>query len=270
MSELSNYLDPQLLAVSDTKFCLRSKVGTVLRDEPTGDASVPSFNKKVDYHKVFKTPLPPPSLEVEPKDLKKIEEIDPLKMAVDNVIRAGLSEPSFSNALYLSGLNSALIHSPNYTISEVKMEEVERRRLVEGYDILSFLELSLRNLISDRLSVIYGDIWWKRGVPEDIREGWNGRKLRKEITAKVSYHFIYYAFIDDYRKIITKNDNWNMAFSEVFGNKSELETCFSWVGNVRDSIAHTRPVPDDSYLMFIAGARWIQLRVKKARHIVLS
>ena len=59
--------------------------------------------------------------------------------------------------------------------------------------------------------------------------------------------------------------NWLGKFSSTSFNKSELETCFSWVCRVRDNIAHTRPVADDDYLMFMAGARWIQVRMQYAQ-----
>jgi hypothetical protein len=199
---------------------------------------------------------------------------EPFQRIVEQITQVQLPEPYLSSALIASGLNSPILHSPSYTIPELepifdeeiesRAEDAQRRRLVEGYDILSQLEQSLRGLIEVKLRELHGDHWWRRGVPEDVRIGCRERKSEKEEPLEVSHHPIYYAYVHDYEKIIVRRDNWSQVFSAVFGAKNELEASFAWVGRVRDSIAHTRPVSDDDYLMFMAGTRWIQIRVRKS------
>lgn len=185
-------------------------------------------------------------------------------------------EPFLSQGLLVSGLNSSLIHSPTYILPTMQVpsteDEIEKyaedalhRRLVDAYDILSHLEQSLRALIETRLREIHGIQWWKRGVPEAVRTACEERKLAKEKPLEASHHPIFYAYVDDYKTIIVKRDNWNVTFADLFRNKTELEASFAWVGKVRDAVAHVRPVSDDDYLWFVAGARWLQVAISRVQ-----
>ena len=89
-------------------------------------------------------------------------------------------------------------------------------------------------------------------------------KKAKEKPHAASFAPIYYAYVHDYLKFIARRDNWDEQFSQIFGNKIELEACFAWVGNVRDAVAHIRPISDDDYVMFTAGAHWLQSRIMRA------
>jgi len=271
MSELSDYLKPR----PQIRYRIKTRSDEQIPQEKIADKP-PNILLSEEKKPLSQTAdeslksLPPfliPGIDLE--ESVSNGEINPLQVLVNKVINDSLPEPYFSNALYRSGLNSSLIHNPNFFVdlehrdlSAVEMEEAQRIRLVEGFDIMSFLEQSLRSFIPEKLKVVHGDFWWRKGIPEDVKKGCEERQM-KEVLKGVSHHFIYYAYIHDYRKIITRNDNWRQAFSMVFENKLELETCFTWVSNVRNSIAHARPVPDDDYLMFIAGANWIQLRIQR-------
>lgn len=185
-------------------------------------------------------------------------------------------EPFLSQGLLVSGLNSPLIHSSTYMLPTMQVpyteDEIEeyaedalRHRLVDAYDTLSHLEQSLRALIETRLREIHGTHWWKRGVPEAVRTACEERKLAKEKPLEASHHPIFYAYVDDYKTIIVKRDNWNATFADVFRNKTELGASFAWVGKVRDAVAHVRPVSDDDYLWFVAGARWLQVAISRVQ-----
>jgi hypothetical protein len=202
------------------------------------------------------------------------EMVNPFQYIVGDIARQQLSEPFLSQALLVSGINSSLIHSPTYVLQDkasiiedgedIKISEREslHQRLVEAYDILCNLELSLRDVIEFELRKLYDESWWKRGIPDKTREECEKRKYDKEKPVGTSHHPITYAYVHDYKMMIVRKDNWSKSFVSLFRNKSELETCFTWVGNVRDEVAHSRPISDDDYLMFIAGARWIQARIK--------
>lgn len=146
----------------------------------------------------------------------------------------------------------------------INSEGLMRRQLTEGYAVLSQLEQSLRELIESRLQELYGNKWWKQGVPEKVRKDCDDRKKEKEKSSEISHPPIYYAYIGNYKDIIIRRDNWDKVFSSIFRNKTELEACFVWVGRVRDSIAHTRPVSDNDYENFLAGRRWLQVCINQA------
>ena len=198
---------------------------------------------------------------------------EPLQEMVQKIAQIYLPEPLFTNALITSGLNSPILHSPTYVLPDLQPirpedpkpsnEDLTRQRLVGDYDILSQLEQSLRDVIEVKLRELHSEHWWKQGIPPDVGQGCEDRKNKKEKPTDALYHPIYYAYIDDYRKIIMRRDNWRQAFSQIFGNQTELEACFIWVGNVRDPIAHIRPISDEDHFMFVAGARWIQTRIKQ-------
>ncbi len=199
-----------------------------------------------------------------------------LASLVESAARLPVPEPWLPTALAYSGLDAPMLHSPTW-ISASKAgeiaqahdddteEAISRKRLVDAYDILCELEQSLRTVIEVRLKSLHGDQWWKRSIPNDVREGCEGRKLEKEADPKAGHHPLAYAYMHDYRKIIVRKDNWANAFRTVFGNATELEACFKWVGDARDSIAHSRPIDSDMHMMFVAGARWIQVRLRGAK-----
>ncbi len=177
--------------------------------------------------------------------------------------------------MVLSGLNSPLVHTPTYIFPKIepvrKKEELQRRaedavqrRLVDAYDILSQLELSLRNLIEIKLREMYGDRWWKHGVPETVRRECEERKHREETPFEAGHHPIHYAYLGHCKDIIMRGDNWKAGFSAVFGKRTEFEVFIDWVQKVRLPIGHSRPISDDNYLYFTASARWLQTAIDRA------
>lgn len=186
-----------------------------------------------------------------------------------------LPEPFLSDALFVSGLNSPLIHSPSFVFPQVepprrpeeipeRAEDAARRRLVGAYDTLCQLELSLKELIETKLKEMHGYHWWKRGVPEAVRLDCEQRKQQKERPLEPGHHPIHYAFVDNYKDMILKGDNWRAVFEAVFGNRIEVEAHFMQVQRVRVAIAHPRPLSDDEYLFFTASAKWLQIAINRA------
>ena len=197
-----------------------------------------------------------------------------LRDYVEQVARIGLPEPFLSDSLYVSGLNSPLIHSRTYVLPEavaptseceleVRATGAERRRLVDAYDILIQLEQTLRELIENKLRHVHGAPWWRRGIPHGVRNDCEQRKKEKEGRGQEVHHPILYAYIDDYRSIIAEGQNWRDLFSPVFRNRTELEASFIWVSRARPAIAHVRPIADHDYVMFVAGAHWIQTAIRR-------
>jgi hypothetical protein len=213
---------------------------------------------------------------LEDKQLK--EAIQSLKMASDSSIlklaqdisKYKLPEPYWTDAMLVSGLDSQIIHSPRYVlppvqdiIETVSPEETSRRRLTQAYDIISHLEPSLRDFIEAELRTVYGDDWWVKGVPNQIRIDCEDRKSKKEKSFENTYHPIYYAYVNDYLVIIERRDNWKNIFRGIFGDQNQLKASFAWVSQSRDPVAHNRPITDDDLLMLTAGAKWIQVRIER-------
>lgn len=199
----------------------------------------------------------------------------PLLTQLGQLSQIKLPEPFLSDTMRLSGLNSPILHTPAYIIPKVepvhkqeelprRAEEAMQRRLVDSYDILSQLELSLRTLIEIKLREVYSDHWWKRGVPESVRTECEDRKRREEKPFEAGQHPIHYTYLGHCKDIIMRGDNWKQCFSAVFEKKTEFEVFIDWVQKVRPAIGHPRPISDDAYLLFTASARWIQIAIDRA------
>lgn len=199
---------------------------------------------------------------------------EPLRQQLAELGRIKLPEPFLSDGLLLSGLNSPIIHTPSYQLPLVmpihepeeiplRAEEALKRRMVESYDIILQLEHSLKQLIEKKLQELHGAPWWKRSVPEAVRQACEERKQRSEKPFESVHHPIQYAYTDDLKMIIIKGDNWKAVFGAIFYDKMEIEVCFNWVIEVRNCVAHTRPISEDQYKRLVVTAKLLQARINR-------
>ena len=179
----------------------------------------------------------------------------PFKNIAESVKSLNIPSSLLPNVLFESGVNTPQIHTPTYEISafvEPIMAETDRRRNLDAYDALLTLEQELRELIRTELRKLSGQRWWKQRVPSEIRLGCESRKQKREQdTFAARRHPIEYAYVDDYRSIIVRTDNWDDVFSRVFGRKIEVEPCFLWANQGRVDIGHSRMLSDDTYTAFM-------------------
>jgi len=113
----------------------------------------------------------------------------------------------------------------------------------EEYIRLYFLEKTLRQFVLISLSKL-SNKWWKTRVPHDVRVQAEERKTEEEQRLKptVNLHPIWYIDFYDYVKIITRKDNWNDIFKEIFVNKDEFKVTIMKLVPLRNKIAHMRPL----------------------------
>ena len=187
---------------------------------------------------------------------------------LSGLAQVDLPEPLLSDALRVYGLNSERIHTPTYWLPPVQpMESIEdarlrasnarRRRINDARDTLITLEETIRSLIETTLSRQHGSTWWKRSVPQRIREDCIERKRRREAVGGLSHDLIDYTYTNELKDIILKGDNWHMAFSSTFRNKPQVEAVFLWMEPVRNDIAHSRISSDRDYKQFKFAATWL-------------
>jgi hypothetical protein len=199
----------------------------------------------------------------------------PIESLTRDLINIKLPEPYLSEALFRSGLNSPIIHTPSYIYPELEPIETEadfearadeaiRRRMVDAYDILIALEMRMRELIERKLSAHRGNGWWRQSVPPQVRTDCQQRKLERETLDSLSHPPIAYSYIGDLKDIIVRGDNWEQVFKAVFGNKTRLEAMFMLLEPVRKDIAHSRQSSDDEYQEFVVAANWIQRVANRA------
>jgi hypothetical protein len=131
-----------------------------------------------------------------------------------------------------------------------------------AYDMLWRVEDALRRLISEKLEAIEGANWWKRRAPAPVRTGCEERKADREQKSGKDLHPVEYAWVDEYRQIVMRQDNWRDCFREVFRHKEDTETFFRWLAAARVDIGHVRDLSDEDYSRFVLAVnsviRWIE------------
>ncbi len=200
-----------------------------------------------------------------------------LKMAafpqIDQVVSTMASArlPSWvlDDSLIRSGINTAMIHTPAYAPRspaiwrEPSQSELDQRRLSDAFDALVKFEFAIRELIRARLmATTSGPKWWKQRVPKDVIDNCEEKKLAKEKPGRISHQAIYYAYPDDYLKIVTRNDNWQECFQDVFKSKPQVQACFHWIGTARPEVAHARPLQDSDFGNFMFSVSWVIRAIK--------
>jgi hypothetical protein len=187
---------------------------------------------------------------------------------VSRLANTALPEPLLSDAMRVYGLSSERIHTPTYWIPPVEpirslsgahrgARKAIQRRLTDAGDTLFELEQTLRELIATRLSQHYGPAWWKRQVPQTIRDECARRKQDREAPGSLVHDPIDYTFTAELKDIILKRDNWEPVFKPIFQNPTLVEATFLWIEPVRKDIAHSRISADADYKTFKFAATWL-------------
>jgi hypothetical protein len=201
----------------------------------------------------------------------KIAAFPQIDQVVSLMANAKLPSWVLDDSLIRSGINTALIHTPTYAPQSpaIKREpsklELEQRRLSDALDALVKFEVATRELIRSRLMATTSGLkWWKQRVPKDVIDNCEKTKQAKEKPGGISHHAIYYAYPDDYLKIITRNDNWLACFQEVFKSKNAVQACFQWIATARPAVAHARPLGDSDYANFMFSVSWVIRAINEA------
>jgi hypothetical protein len=113
-------------------------------------------------------------------------------------------------------------------------------------EILNQYETTLRDIIVIALQNHFKEKWEDHySVTEERINTWKDNQIRE--TAKrrgvnTENRLIYYSEIYDLRTIIIKN--WDHIFSDVFVDRKKFEVFHSIVEDCRNSISHSRDVPN--------------------------
>ncbi len=128
---------------------------------------------------------------------------------------------------------------------------------IEGYSFLFDIENALRELIINSLLKLDGPRWYKKRIPGDVLGKYqNAIKAERKIkwTKLIPHHPIYYIEFPDLKKILSRDDNWNDAFKNIFGpNKEVIITLLSEIEPVRNDLAHNRKLDTTSLVILKAA-----------------
>jgi len=87
---------------------------------------------------------------------------------------------------------------------------------------------------------------WKERVPSDVQEKAKQNLQKSQspwpwVTDENRLPIFYIDF-PDYAKIMQRKDNWNDIFSKIFKDPSFIFSRLRELKDIRDDIAHTRPL----------------------------
>mgnify|MGYP001093293494 CR=1 FL=1 len=122
----------------------------------------------------------------------------------------------------------------------------ENVEVSDAYQLLKALESTLREFIQSKLNAVFGQNWWNRCVPKEVRERANERKSRNEMLypwyIQEDLPPIYYISFSDYARIISSDNNWNQVFGEVFKDKLFILARLRELEPIRNAIAHSQDI----------------------------
>jgi hypothetical protein len=200
----------------------------------------------------------------------KVAAFPQIDQVVGLMATAKLPSWVLDDSLIRSGINTALIHTPRYAPQwpaikrEPSQSELELRRLSDALDSLAKFEVATRELIRSRLTATTSGVkWWRQRVPQGVIDSCEKTKQAKEKPG-ISHHAIYYAYPDDYLKIIIRKDNWSECFQEIFKSSNAAQACFQWIGTSRPAVAHARPLGDSDYANFMFSVSWVLRAIEEA------
>ena len=120
---------------------------------------------------------------------------------------------------------------------------------VKAYRLMFTLENVLRELCIEQLNASFGAKWYKSQLSptalKKFSDGITNDRAQFSISF-TSFHPVFYLDFSDLREIIMRKDNWNAAFSNLFGNKSQslIIASLSQVEPIRNKVAHNRTVQE--------------------------
>lgn len=132
-----------------------------------------------------------------------------------------------------------------------------RPRHQEAYPLLRVIEKAVRGVIEQRLTPLSSN-WWHERIPEDVRL--KAEERREKAGNRLS--FIYYIDFPDYLKIIRRKDNWRDAFATVFRDDEWISVKLRELEPIRNSLAHSRPLPPGSLDRLRINSKDILSRIK--------
>ena len=134
-------------------------------------------------------------------------------------------------------------------------------------DLLTILEIELRAFIAERLSSVTNK-WWKQRIPEEIRNRAEKRKQEREepYPGRKQQNRSQSDYLDfaDLKTLITRKDNWDDVFKQVFVKPEIVVVKLDEISPIRNDIAHHREIPVQDREIFVSNARQILRAIRNS------
>lgn len=150
--------------------------------------------------------------------------------------------------VFRAGMESSGLFVPDNDFEQVSNDDAVEQGFIrtnDAHNRLMRFEYGLRIFIEGKLSEVSGPDWAERHVPKQILDNWKAKRESAAGRGEVVAALIEYADFTDYQTIITKKENWRLAFERVFQNKASVEESFRRLYPVRIATMHARLIMND-------------------------
>jgi hypothetical protein len=131
-----------------------------------------------------------------------------------------------------------------------RIKYITRQRSRAKKDLKKFKE-ELSDFLLEKLEEYYKDDWWEKGLPNDIRFYIENKIETIPVeSSQIKSLFKKALELNHYFSIISKDDNWQKIFSNVFNNKEVLGNNLDNLTTFKAYLKKKVETPDDLYTYY--------------------
>lgn len=140
------------------------------------------------------------------------------------------------------------------------MIRVQAREMAVHYELFYCLEVSIRQLVQEKMNAELGDDWWHKAViPDHIKKNVTDN-IQREIDSAFSQradHEIDYTTFGELGEIVRKN--WD-HFGDIFNSQKAFNRVMNSLNLLRGPIAHCSPLAADEVVRLkLTVGDWFRL-----------
>jgi hypothetical protein len=117
-----------------------------------------------------------------------------------------------------------------------------RQPRLGAYRALDAFERELRAFIAEKLEGLEGPKWFKRRVPQDVKEHAANRRREALANGEHDASIIEFTDLGQLIPVVLKGDNWDQAFAQVFQNRAAFEVDMQRLVAARRPTMHGRAI----------------------------
>jgi hypothetical protein len=177
-----------------------------------------------------------------------------------------LPEPAFTRALENVGLVRHPMAPSDVDVEEVDEEELLRQRMSQVYKLLFRFERALRDYIDRMMTHNCGTDWERHRCHGNgkIYQLWIQKRDKAIQSGVKPERLIQYADFTEYADLITRTDNWDEVFKNVFGRQESVRESFFRLAPVRLCTMHARPITKTELMLATAEITRLLIAIGEA------
>ncbi len=137
---------------------------------------------------------------------------------------------------------------------KLRRRTAAKRLIQSAKDDIRNFEINIRSFVKSRLTDNFKSVWWEEGIPEYIRQVVDN-KFNATQPKKLDRTLDKIDFLDftHYNAIITDKKNWEPIFSDIFTEKTVVETNLESLRVFKRNLYDGKVTPEEmsNYTLFI-------------------